>query len=93
MSPPSPTPVRVEEALPRFVDVKPRGNETALKVASGTVGPISIAIDASLKSFRFYKSGVYVDPECSSQRLNHGVLLVAFHIFAASECMSCASVA
>ena len=29
-------------------------------------GPVSIAIDASLPSLRFYKSGTYADPACKN---------------------------
>ena len=37
----------------------PQGDENALKEASATTGPISIAIDASQPSFQLYKTGVY----------------------------------
>ena len=36
----------------------PQGDELKLKEASSTIGPISIAIDASHSSFQLYKSGM-----------------------------------
>lgn len=55
-----------------FVDI-PKGNETKLKAAVATIGPISVAMDASSSLFQFYQEGVYYDPDCDSNKLNHGV--------------------
>jgi cathepsin L len=60
-----------------FVDI-PRGDIDALKQALATVGPISVAIDASHPSFQFYHKGVYDEPSCSSYQLDHGVLAVGY---------------
>lgn len=40
------------------------GDADALKVALLKHGPISVAIDASRKTFSFYSNGIYYDPEC-----------------------------
>ncbi|OWF53459.1 cathepsin L1-like [Mizuhopecten yessoensis] len=60
-----------------FVDVKSK-SVTALQQAVSTIGPISIAMDASHRSFQMYKTGTYKEPKCSSTKLDHGVLAVGY---------------
>ena len=60
-----------------YVDI-PRGDEEALTQAIASVGPISVAIDASKTTFHYYKEGVYSDSLCSSTKLDHGVLAVGY---------------
>ncbi|XP_062996652.1 digestive cysteine proteinase 2-like [Elgaria multicarinata webbii] len=66
--------------LLRYVNI-PYGNITALKQAVFKNGPVAVSINASPKSFTFYASGIYYDPECgNSTVLNHGMLVVGFGI-------------
>jgi cathepsin L len=60
-----------------FVDI-PSTNEEKLQEAVANMGPISVAMDASHMSFQMYKSGVYDEPQCDPQNLDHGVLAVGY---------------
>ena len=43
-------------------------DETALKHGLVSFGPASVAINVNKKSFKFYSSGVYDDPDCGKIR-------------------------
>jgi len=67
----------VGATITSFTDVA-SGDESALQQAVATVGPVSVAIDASQYTFQLYKSGVYDEAACSSFMLDHGVLAVGY---------------
>ncbi|XP_005078484.2 procathepsin L-like [Mesocricetus auratus] len=53
-------------------------SEDALMKAVATVGPISAAIDTKHRSFQFYRGGMYYEPDCSSVKLDHAILVVGY---------------
>ncbi|XP_062848544.1 cathepsin K [Trichomycterus rosablanca] len=63
----------------RYKEVK-KGSEYALASAVAKVGPVSVGIDAMQSTFQFYKSGVYYDPNCDQENINHAVLAVGFGV-------------
>ncbi|KAM6962915.1 digestive cysteine proteinase 2 [Aplochiton taeniatus] len=56
----------------------PKGDEQALADAVASIGPVTVALDADHSSFLFYSSGIYEEPSCNANHLNHAVLLVGF---------------
>ncbi|XP_067316659.1 digestive cysteine proteinase 2-like [Anolis sagrei] len=58
----------------------PSENTTALQAALYKHGPVAVNIDASHKSFAFYSSGIYYEPNCGnrSMELDHAVLAVGY---------------
>lgn len=58
----------------------PVGNEHALQVAVAKVGPVSVGINAGLSSFQYYQKGVYYDPSCNKDDINHAVLAVGYGV-------------
>ena len=55
------------------------GNQTALKAALFTYGPVAVDIDASHLTFSFYSSGVYYDPQCSEAKFHFQGVWMYFH--------------
>merc|ERR1711970_62488 len=66
---------KVVATVTGHVDVATQ-DESALQEAVATIGPVSVAIDASHFSFQLYSEGVYYEKRCSSTQLDHGVLAV-----------------
>jgi len=66
--------------LAKFIDVKPRQSEDALKAAVAANGPVSVAIDAAHQSFQLYRSGVYFEDSCSPTTSDHAVLVVGYGV-------------
>ncbi|XP_051829712.1 cathepsin L2-like [Antechinus flavipes] len=55
----------------------PPGDEGALMEAVATVGPLSVAMHAT-QSFRFYRGGLFHEPSCDPNLLNHAVVLIGY---------------
>ncbi|NXE97724.1 CATL1 protein, partial [Menura novaehollandiae] len=66
-------------------EVVPRGNEVALQQAVATMGPVTVAVDASSRNFQFYRSGIFTCPSDKKQ-LNHAMLLVGYDTAQMGKC-------
>ncbi|CAA9998471.1 unnamed protein product [Nesidiocoris tenuis] len=71
--------MRLVAPITGYVNVT-ANDENALRLAMFKHGPISIAIDAAVKTFSFYSNGVYSDPKCKNglEDLDHAVLAVGY---------------
>ncbi|XP_034942402.1 cathepsin L1 isoform X2 [Chelonus insularis] len=58
--------------------ILPARDERALQAAVATIGPIAVSINASPRTFQLYHQGIYDDPLCSSDTVNHAMLLVGY---------------
>ncbi|XP_015112300.1 cathepsin L1 [Diachasma alloeum] len=58
--------------------ILPARDERALEAAVATIGPIATSINASPKTFQLYHTGIYDDPLCSSDNVNHAMLIVGY---------------
>ncbi|XP_071558789.1 cathepsin 8 [Temnothorax nylanderi] len=58
--------------------ILPARDEKALEIAVATIGPIAAAINAGPKTFQLYHKGVYDDHQCSSDTVNHAMLVVGY---------------
>lgn len=56
----------------------PQGDEKVLQAVVSNVGPVSVAVNAMLPSFHLYRGGIYNDPKCSPNSINHAVLVVGY---------------
>ncbi len=53
------------------------GSESDLLVKAA-MGPVSVGVNASPRSFAYYSSGTLDDPTCTSTGLNHAVLVIGW---------------
>jgi cathepsin L len=61
------------------VTLLPSQNMSTLYNALGTIGPISVALDAEY-DFQLYSSGIFETQECSKTMLDHAVLAVGYGV-------------
>ncbi|XP_019865917.1 procathepsin L isoform X2 [Aethina tumida] len=58
--------------------ILPARDEKALEIAIAKIGPIAASINASPRTFQLYHKGIYDDPLCSSNVVNHAMLIVGY---------------
>ncbi|XP_011497815.1 PREDICTED: cathepsin L1 isoform X2 [Ceratosolen solmsi marchali] len=58
--------------------ILPARDERTLEAAVANIGPIAASINASPNTFQLYHSGIYDDLTCSSNVVNHAMLIVGY---------------
>ncbi|XP_077486539.1 uncharacterized protein LOC144097780 [Amblyomma americanum] len=70
-------PAGVAATVSSFVSVR-SATELTLMTKLATVGPVCAFVDNRLTSFILYSEGVYHDPNCAKDTMNHAVLIVGY---------------
>ncbi|XP_037950379.1 procathepsin L [Teleopsis dalmanni] len=58
--------------------ILPSKDESAIMAAVAHIGPVAVSINATPKTFQLYSDGVYDDENCSSDMVNHAMLVVGY---------------
>jgi len=66
-------------AVTSFKDIT-AGDEAALVNACGTVGVISVAVNAGISGWQLYEKGVFNPKKCDPKELDHGVAVVGYGV-------------
>ncbi|KAM9999217.1 hypothetical protein ACTFIZ_002783 [Dictyostelium cf. discoideum] len=66
-----------QSRLSKYVMI-PRDDEEALADAVASVGPVSVAYDASTREFMYYQGGIYHSENCDKFRTTHAVVVVGY---------------
>jgi len=66
----------------KYTNIRPRQSESQLEAAVATRPTVSVAMDASHRSFQLYSKGIYSDPACkkANSQLDHAVLAVGYGV-------------
>lgn len=58
--------------------IMPVRDENAIQAAVAHIGPVAVSINAAPKTFQLYSDGIYDDEMCSSNSVNHAMLVVGY---------------
>ncbi|XP_017466464.1 PREDICTED: cathepsin L1 [Rhagoletis zephyria] len=58
--------------------ILPAKDEKAIEAAVAHIGPVPVSINATPRTFQLYSDGIYDDDSCSSDTVNHAMLVVGY---------------